>query len=157
MTEQQKHYQILNQESLTQNQQGVALILVSLILLVSSILAITLITYYQATTRTSQVEAYRMQALYLAEAGVNQVIQQLRNNQSPSFPYTGSFAFFQGQTGAYSGSFSVNRTIAGNNTTLLAEATVPTSGFTLARRTLRVIFNHQNYQILRWEELLKGR
>lgn len=139
------------------NQRGVALILVTLILVVSSVLALALITYYQTTALTSEVEAYRMQALYLAEAGVNKVIQKLRNNETVANPYSETITFFQGQSGTYNGSFSVERTASGNETTFITEATVPLNQNRQAKRVLRVIYNFSTYQITQWEETTKRR
>ncbi len=139
------------------NQQGVTLILVTLILVISSVLAIALITYYQAAALTSEVEAYRMQALYLAESGINKVIQKLRNNETVANPYSESQTFFPGQPGSYQGGISVSRTASGNETTLISEATVPLNQPRQAKRVLKVIYNFSTYKLIYWEDNTKGR
>lgn len=139
-------------DTLSLNQKGISLILVTLILVVSSVLALALITYYQTAALTSEVEAYRMQALYLAESGVNRAVFSLSKNLSliSSMNYT----FFQGQTGSYTGRFdltwdSVTRII--NST-----GTVPVGKDRQAIRTLLVGLD-SNFRIISWREETKAR
>lgn len=134
------------------NQRGVTLILVTLILIISSVLALALITYYQTAALTSEVEAYRMQALYLAESGVNRAIFSLNNNLPLNA--TMNFTFFQGQVGSYTGRFdltwnSVTRTI--NST-----GTAPVGKDRHAKRTLIVVVN-STFAITSWREESKAR
>ncbi|MBT9131187.1 MAG: hypothetical protein DDT41_01490 [candidate division WS2 bacterium] len=137
---------------LRKNESGVTLILITLILVISSVLALALITYYQTAALTSEVEAYRMQALYLAEAGVNRMIHSLNTNTT--LPTSMNFTFYHNQTGSYSGHFDVTWNPV--NRTINSTGTAPTGRDRQAIRTLIVVIN-PIMAITSWREESKAR
>lgn len=142
------------------NERGVALILVTLILVVSSVLALALITYYQTTALTSEVEAYRMQALYLAESGVNFVYHSLRSGTSPPNPTVNTTAYFEGQTGSYTGTYNVSYALnspSPGQTTLISTGVTPVNKDRRAERVLRIIIDSSTYKVISWKETTKAR
>ncbi|MDP2905713.1 MAG: hypothetical protein Q8O22_05370 [Candidatus Omnitrophota bacterium] len=65
-------------------QNGAILLIVLIVVLTISLLGMTLVALYYNVLTTSQIELYRAQALYLAEAGIAQAISNLRKEaESP--------------------------------------------------------------------------
>ena len=138
------------------NEKGVTLILITLILVISSVLALALITYYQTAALTSEVEAYRMQALYLAEAGANRFIELLSNGTNLT-SHTETITFFAGVPGNYTGRFTVSYTpdTLGNHI-IISSGIVPIGKSWNTERIIRVEVD-TSYTITSWEELTKMR
>ncbi|MBT9164928.1 MAG: hypothetical protein DDT23_00939 [candidate division WS2 bacterium] len=146
-------------KQLLRNNKGVALVIIVLILTISATLALALNFHFNSIAVASQVGAYRQQALYLAEGGINRVIQRIRSGENPPNPTIEDITFFVSQPGSYSGRFSVNRAVQGTDTILTSTGIVPFATplpDRRAERVIRVVVN-ANYKIISWEEVTKPR
>ncbi len=65
--------------------RGAILLMVLIVMLTVSLLGATLIALFHNVMSMNQIELYRTQALYLAEAGIAKVVQMLRS-QAGSVP-----------------------------------------------------------------------
>ncbi len=64
--------------------RGAILLIVLIVVLTISLLGMTLVALYYNVLTTGQIELYRAQALYLAEAGIAQAISNLKKEaESP--------------------------------------------------------------------------
>jgi hypothetical protein len=80
------------------NKRGAILLIVLIVILTISLLGATLVALFSNVMTASQVELYRMKALYLAEAGIAKAVEGLRGQ-------AGAQGKFEGQLGG--GSFKV--------------------------------------------------
>ena len=68
------------------NENGAILLIVLVVSLTVSLIGATLFVLYYNVLTTSQIELYRAQALYLAEAGSAQTINMLKNQAGAIIP-----------------------------------------------------------------------
>ena len=66
------------------NESGAILLIVLVVSLTVSLIGATLFVLYYNVLTASQIELYRAQALYLAEAGIAKVVNMLRNQAGSS-------------------------------------------------------------------------
>ncbi len=139
------------------NRRGAAFFTVILLLLVSTVLGGALVVSYVSVSRATEIEGYKAQSLYVAEAGVNRVLWRLKNGQATSSPYEETINF---SGSGFDGRFSVSWLSGGGQITLTSTGIVPFTSPLKERRAERVIMavaSSTTFQITSFEELTKMR
>lgn len=138
--------------NLFKKRDGYTLIVIIVILLVISLmLGLTLTLNFTSRARTLQFDIYRAQALYLAEAGIREVIWQLKYGQTqPPNPLYLDIEFSN-----WKGRAEVSRQPdypQQGKTTLTSIGKVPYNSPLEIQREIKVIIDKTTFQIEKWEE-----
>lgn len=136
--------------NLIKNKKGYTLIVITVILLIISLLlGFTLTFNFTSRAKSLQFDTYRAQALYLAEAGVREVIWSLKYGQTqpPQFIEIN----FENWKGRAEMIRQVNTPIPGK-TTIKSTGRVPYNTQIEVQRVIKVIIDNSTFQIENWEE-----
>lgn len=138
--------------NLVKKREGYTLIVLTVVLLVISLmLGLVLTINFSSQAKTLQFDLYRAQALYLAEAGIREVIWQLRYSQTPpQNPF-----YLEIEYVSWKGRVEVSRQInvpQQGKITITSTAKVPYNVPLEVQRKIRVVIDSTTFQIERWEE-----
>ena len=138
-------------KSLINNRKGYTLIiLIVILLLISLLLGATLSINFTSRAKSLQFDTYRAQALYLAEAGVREVIWSLKYGQSQ--PQEFIEVNFENWKGRAEMKRQVDTPTQGK-TTIISTGIVPYNTQIETQRVIKVIIDSASYQIESWEEV----
>jgi hypothetical protein len=112
------------------NKRGIALVITFVVIMVLTILGSALVTRSISESRVSQKYLQISQAFWLAEAGVNQALNDLRSNFSTTTI---------GPTALGAGGYQVAITANGSQRTVSSTGYVPFTGANLASRTISAV------------------
>ncbi|MGC8943484.1 MAG: hypothetical protein ACP5KX_05215 [Caldisericia bacterium] len=137
---------------LIKNKKGYTLIFIIVILLVISLmLGLTLTLNFVTRAKVGSFDVYREEALYIAEAGVKELIWQFKFSPTqPPNPLIFDIDF-ENWSGRGEVSFRRDYPVQGQ-ITINSKGYVPYNSSIQVERELEVIVDSQTYQILKWEE-----
>jgi len=83
---------------IVRREEGVTLLLVLVMMTVGSVLVVPTLNYVATSVQTGEVFEEKLEALYAAEAGVEDALWQMINDLPPSFPYSYELTDINGMT-----------------------------------------------------------
>lgn len=130
-------------------------IIVVIILVVSLLLGLSLTIYFSQTLKRGMNDIYTSQALYLAEAGIREMIFLLSKGQNPPNPMEKNISF---ENGKYLGYFKVYYRLDYPNVGLITVegeggSPIDPSSQTNRRMIKVVVDKNLNYKIISWVEI----
>ncbi|HEY41792.1 MAG TPA: hypothetical protein G4O18_08045 [Dehalococcoidia bacterium] len=84
--------------SLRKGEEGVTLLIVLLMMTVGSLLIVPTLSFISTSIQTGEVFEEKVEALYAAEAGVEDALWRMANNKPSSFPYSYELTDINGMT-----------------------------------------------------------
>ncbi len=133
----------------------ILIVIIVLILVISLLIGLSATLYFTQSLRRVSVDIHSAQALYLAEAGIREVIYLLSKGQTPPNPTSKKFPF---ENEKYAGYYEVRYTLNSPSQGLITiegEGGSPLEPASqTAKRKIRVIVDpDSNYKIISWVEV----
>ena len=135
----------MEQLILRKNKGYVTLFIVVIILVIFTILGSVLFLNFNSIARVSEVDEYRIQAFYLAEAGIKDMIRLYKNSQTIPPDYLTKTVDFSNWQGKY----EVKR----DNYKIVSIGVVPVGKSNQVQKEIYCEFDILNYKITYWEDL----
>lgn len=135
----------MEQLILRKNKGYVTLFIVVVILIIFTILGSVLFLNFTSISRVSEVDEYRIQAFYLAEAGIKDMIRAFKNSQTIPPDYVTKTVDFSNWQGKY----EVKR----DNNKIVSIGVVPVGKPNQVQKEIYCEFDLLNYKITYWEDV----